>query len=179
MIKGIRNLKIRLKLYILIGVALLGMFIIGGVSFSLMGQMNEMASDISTSWLPSIDTARGLEATLSNVRMNELGYLTAISDDVEESSLQYLQKEKGDMDTLLASYGALIDDEERDFYNNAMNFWTQYSEADEKIIALAKQGSREEARAILEGECVDLYNSLNGVFQDIITYNTEGDLKHD
>lgn len=174
MIKCLKNLKIRLKLYILLGIALLGMFIIGGMSFYLMGEMNEMTSDISTSWLPSIDIARDLSNTLSNIRLNELGYLTAISDDVAESSMQYLQSEKEDMNTLLASYGELIDEEERDFYNNSMNLWTQYDEADEKMMALAKEGSIEEARAILEGECVDIYNSLNSAFNEIITYNKEG-----
>ena len=165
MINYIQNLKIRLKLYILIGVALLGMFIIGGMSFFLMGRINEMTSDISTSWLPSINTARNLTTTISNIRLNELGYLTAISDDVEASSLQYLQKEKEEMDTLLATYGGLIDEEERDFYNNAKSLWNQYNEADEKMMALAKQGRLEEARSILEGECVELYNSLNSAFE--------------
>ena len=174
MIKYIQNLKIRLKLYILIGVALIGMFIIGGMSFYLMGRMNDMTNDIAASWLPSIDTARELAATLSNIRLNELGYLTAISDDVEASSLQYLQKEKEDMDTLLAAYGGLIDEEERNFYNNANNLWIQYNKADEEMIALAQQGHTEEARAILEGECVEIYNSLNSAFDDIITYNKEG-----
>lgn len=174
MIHIIRNLKIRLKLYTLIGVALIGMFIIGGMSFNLMGQMNEMTIDISTSWLPSIDTARDMSATISNIRLNELGYLTAITDDVEASSLQYLQKEKEDMAVLLATYGRLIDEEERAFYDKAMNLWNQYNEADEEMMALAGQGRTEEARSILEGECVELYNSLNSAFNDIITYNTEG-----
>lgn len=174
MISIIRNLKIRLKLYILIGVALAGMLMIGGMSFNLMGQMNEMTLDISTSWLPSIDTARNMSTAISNIRLNELGYLTAVSADVKTSSLQYLQKEKEDMDTLLATYGEMIDEEERAFYDNAMNLWSQYNEADEEMMALAGQGLIEEARAILEGECVELYNSLNSSFDDIITYNSEG-----
>ena len=174
MIRGIKNLKIRLKLYILIGVALLGMLIISGMSYFLMGQLNEMTSDIATSWLPSVDTARELSATISNVRLNELGYLTAVSDDVEESSLRYLQSEKANMNALLATYGELIDEEESGFYNNAMALWTRYNEADEKMMTLAKQGRVEDARAILEGECVDLYNSLNSAFNDIIDYNTKG-----
>ncbi len=174
MINYIRNLKIRLKLYILIGVALAGMLIIGGMSFYLMGRMNDMTNDISTSWLPSVDTARDLTATLSNIRLNELGYLTAISDEVEESSLRYLESEKQEMETLLAAYKGLIDEEEQNFYNNANNLWTQYNEADEEMMALAKQGRTEDARAILEGECVGLYDSLNSAFNDIITYNTEG-----
>lgn len=174
MIHYIQNLKIRLKLYILIGVALMGMLIIGAMSFSLMGRMNEMTSDISTSWLPSINTARDLATTISNIRLNELGYLTAISDEVEASSLQYLEKEKEEMDTLLATYGGLIDEEERGFYDNAMNLWTQYKKADEEMMALAGQGRPDEARAVLEGECVGIYNSLNNAFNDIIVYNTEG-----
>ncbi len=174
MINYIRNLKIRLKLYILIGVALAGMLIIGGMSFYLMSRMNDMTNDISTSWLPSVDTARDLTATLSNIRLNELGYLTAISDEVEESSLRYLESEKQEMETLLAAYKGLIDEEEQNFYNNANNLWTQYNEADEEMMALAKQGRTEDARAILEGECVGLYDSLNSAFNDIITYNTEG-----
>ena len=174
MINCIRNLKIRLKLYILVGVALLGMLIISGMSFLLMGQMNEMTDDIATSWLPSVDLARDLSTTISNIRLNELGYLTAISDDVEEFSLQYLESEKADMSALLSAYGALIDEDETAFYNSALNFWTQYNAADEKMIALAKQGRIAEARAILDGECVGLYNSLNSAFNDIIVYNTEG-----
>lgn len=150
------------------------MFMIGGMSFNLMGQMNEMTVDISTSWLPSVDTAREMSATISNIRLNELGYLTAVSADIETASFQYLQKEKEDMAALLAAYGELIDEEERAYYDNAMNFWTQYNEADEKMMTLARQGRTEEARAILEGECVDLYNSLNSSFNDIIAYNTEG-----
>ena len=70
------------------------------------------------------------------------------------------------METLLATYGELIDEEEKSFYDNAMNFWTQYKQTDEEMMALAKQGRLDEARAILEGECVELYNSLNGAFQD-------------
>ena len=174
MINCIKNLRIRFKLYVLIGVALTGMLVIGGMSFSLMGRMNDMTSDISTSWLPSINTARELTATLSNIRLNELGYLTAISEDVEASSLQYLQSEKENMNTLLATYGGLIDEEERTFYENAKNLWDQYDEADERMMGLAKQGRSEEARAILEGECVELYNALNSAFNDIIVYNTEG-----
>lgn len=174
MINYIRNLRIRLKLYILIGVALIGMLIIGGMSFFQMGRLNDMTSDISKSWLPSIDTARNMSNTLSNIRLNELGYLTAISDEVEESSLQYLQKEKEEMNGLLAAYEGLIDAEEKDFYDTAMNLWSQYNEADEDMIALAKEGRDKEARSILEGKCVELYNSLNNAFNDIITYNTEG-----
>ncbi|MDE7011350.1 MAG: MCP four helix bundle domain-containing protein, partial [Oscillospiraceae bacterium] len=174
MIHYIKNLKIRLKLYILIGVALLGMLIISGMSFFLMGRMNDMTSDIATSWLPSVDVARELSATVSNIRLNELEYLTADSDNKKEISLQYLQDGNDTMDTLLTAYGDMIDEEERNFYDNANNLWTQYQAAQEEMMAFAKQGRSESARAILDGECEALFNSLNSAFDDIIDYNTKG-----
>ena len=174
MIHYLKNLKIRLKLYILIGVALLGMLIISGMSFFLMGRMNDMTSDIATSWLPSVDVARELSTTISNIRLNELEYLTADSDNKKESSLQYLQDGNETMDVLLAAYGDMIDEEERNFYDNANNLWTQYQAAEEEMMAFAKQGRSESARAILDGECEALFNSLNSAFDDIIAYNTKG-----
>ncbi|MCI8833845.1 MAG: methyl-accepting chemotaxis protein [Ruminococcus sp.] len=174
MIKQIRNLKISLKLYILVGVALIGMLVIGGISFILMGRLNEKTSDISTSWLPSVDTARDMTATISNIRLNELGYLTAVSDEIAKSSLQYVEKEKGDMEELLATYEGLIDKEERGFYDTAREVWTQYSQADDQLMELAKQGRIEEARSILDGECAELYNSLNMAFDEIVAYNEQG-----
>lgn len=174
MIHYIKNLKIRLKLYILIGVALLGMLIISGMSFFLMGRMNDMTSDIATSWLPSVDVARELSTTISNIRLNELAYLTADSDNEEDASLQSLQDGIETMDALLAAYGDMIDEEERNFYDNANNLWTQYQAAEEEMMAFAKQGRSESARAILDGECEALFNSLNSAFGDIIAYNTKG-----
>ncbi|NBI10422.1 HAMP domain-containing protein [Colidextribacter sp. OB.20] len=174
MIHCIKNLKIRLKLYILIGVALLGMLIISGMSFFLMGRMNDVTSDIATSWLPSVDAARELSTTISNVRLNELEYITAGSDSEEETSLRFLQNEIERMDALLAAYGDMIDEEERNFYNNASNLWTQYQAAEEEMMAFAEQGRPESARAILDGECAALFSSLNSAFDDIIAYNTKG-----
>ena len=173
----IKNLKISLKLYILVGVALIGMLIIGGISFFLMGRLNSKSDNISTGWLPRIDTARDMTGTLSNIRLNELRYLTALSDKVTETSLQYVEKEKGEMDSLFAKYEELITGEEKALYDTAFEYWTKYSEADDRLMTLATQGDIDGARAILEGECVDLYISLNGALDDIINYTEDGSQK--
>ena len=174
MTNGIRNLKISFKLYILVGVALIGMLIIGGMSFFLMNRMNDKTSDITASWLPSVDVAREMDTTISNVRLNELAYLTAGSEEMAEMSLTYVQKEEEDMDALLEKYGSLIDTEEQELYNNLKNLWTQYSQDNDKIMELAGQGKIKEARALLDGECVEIYGAMQSAIEDIITYNSEG-----
>ena len=174
MTNGIRNLKISFKLYILVGVALIGMLIIGGMSFFLMNRMNDKTSDITASWLPSVDVAREMDTTISNVRLNELAYLTAGSEEMAEMSLTYVQKEGEDMDALLEKYGSLLDSEEQELYNNLKNLWTQYSQDNDKIMELAGQGKIKEARALLDGECVEIYGAMQSAIEDIITYNSEG-----
>ncbi len=104
----IKNLKISFKLYILVGVALIGMLIIGGISFFLMGRLNDMTNDISNSWLPSINTARDMETTISNIRLNELRVLTALTDETADKSLQYIEQEKSNMNDLLTKYESQI-----------------------------------------------------------------------
>ena len=92
----------------------------------------------------------------------------------EESSLQYLESEKKEMNNLLAKYGGLIDPEETPYYDAAQKAWSEYAKADEELLALAKQGRIEQARSLLDGECVGLYNAVTGALADIIAYNTEG-----
>lgn len=174
MINRIQNMKISRKLYFLLGIALAGMLIIGGLSFNLMGKLNEKTSDISTSWLPSVDTARNMTARLSAIRLEELNYLVAGSEDAKKSSLEALEQEKNQMNTLLATYRELIDEEEKSFYDTAADIWTQYQQADSQFLALAKDGRTTEARALLDGECARLYNSLDTAFDQIVTYNLNG-----
>ncbi len=174
MVRKIQNLKIRFKFYVLVGVALAGMLLIGGMSLFLLGLMNDKVTDITTSWLPSVDMGRHMTATLSNVRLNELRYLTALTDEVAESSLPYIEQEKAEMNALFAEYAELTDEDEYVFYETAMEIWTKYSQADARLIELAQAGRTQEARSIFEGECVELYVDLNGALDEIVDYNLDG-----
>lgn len=175
MLKQIQNMKIRAKLYLLSGLALAGMLIIGSLSFILMNTLNNATAQMSNYWLPGVSAAKDMGRALSNIRLNELGYLTAISKEGETFSLQYLEKEKSDMDTLLSDYTQYIaSDEEQILYTTVKENWENYKRRDGEIIALAKEGNVEQARAILEGECIELYNSVNESLNGLITYNTDG-----
>lgn len=174
MITRIRNMKIGLKLYILLGIALAGMLVIGGLSFNLMGKLNEKTTDISTSWLPSVDTARNMTATLTDIRLHELGCITATNEEAGAASHAALENGKSQMDTLLAKYGELTDEDEQQLYQTASQTWSQYRQASDRMVALAQEGATAEAYGLLDGECTTLYNTLNTAFTDIINYNLKG-----
>lgn len=175
MVNSIRNLKIRFKLYLLIGIALIGMFMIGGISFFLMGRLNQGNTEITGNWLPSVDLAREMDTTMSNIRLNELGYLASISQDGESASQQYLEKEISDMNQLFDAYSEVVaSEEEQRLLDTVKEYWNQYSQRDSELMDIAKGGDKTKARTILEGECSQLYNSVSGAVNELITYNTEG-----
>ncbi len=175
MVNSIRNLKIRFKLYLLIGIALIGMFMIGGISFFLMGRLNRGNTEITENWLPSVDLAREMDTTMSNIRLNELGYLASISQDGESASQQYLEKEISDMNQLFDAYSEVVaSEEEQRLFDTVKEYWNQYSQRDSELMDIAKGGDKTKARTILEGECSQLYNSVSGAVNELITYNTEG-----
>ena len=76
----IKNLKIRAKLYVLVGVALIGMLALGGVSFMLMGSLNGQTNIIAQKWMPSNTLADQMNTTVSNLRLYEVRYVTADGD---------------------------------------------------------------------------------------------------
>lgn len=174
MISYIQNLKICRKLQILVGVALTGMLIIGASSFYLLGRMNGNTGNITTRWLPGLDTARQMNTVLSDIRLNELSYVTASDESQARQSLENVQKKKSELDALLTGYGEITDAGQRKFYDNSKELWSQYSKVDEKIEGLVRQGKAEEARDVLDGECEEIYTALSNSFGDIITYNAEG-----
>ena len=67
----IKNLKINLKLYLLAGIAILGMFLVGFISIALMGTLNHSALIIADKWMPSLYLSGEMETTLTAVRLNE------------------------------------------------------------------------------------------------------------
>ena len=88
----IRNLKIRGKLYILIGLALAGLLALESLSLLQMKNLNGVTNDITENWLFGLSTARSMSTTLSNVRLNETMILTTESREDLLASKEYLEK---------------------------------------------------------------------------------------
>ena len=111
--KTIKNIKISWKLYILIGFSLFGLLIMESMSLFQMRNLNNATHDIVENWLPGLSTARSMNTTISNIRLNETVIFTANTDEDVSANIGYLQKEINEMETLLTSYEKIIISEEK------------------------------------------------------------------
>ena len=75
--KTIKNLKIPQKLYVLIGIAVFGLLSVQSMSLFQMRNLNNVNHTIVENWLPSLSTARNMNTTMSNIRLNETVISTA------------------------------------------------------------------------------------------------------
>lgn len=171
----IRNLKIRGKLYILIGIALAGLLALESLSLLQMKNLNGVTNDITENWLFGLSTARSMSTTLSNVRLNETMILTTESREDLLASKEYLEKEKNSMDAFLESYKkAIVDEKAKKIFNELALCWDEYKEFDATIIKMEAEGNWEEALEKLNNEGAKLYNNINDVISNLIEYNMNG-----
>ena len=173
--KMLKNLKIRQKLYILIGIALFGLLITESMSLFQMKNLNNVTNTIVENWMPSLSTARDMDTTISNIRLNETVVLTAAAGEDVSANLGYLQKESDTMEALLASYkSTLITEKDEELLNTLTACWESYKELDSKMLDLYENGNSKTALEYLNNEGAKLYNAVNAALGDMIDYNIEG-----
>ena len=169
----IKNLKINLKLYLLAGIAILGMFLVGFISIALMGTLNHSALIIADKWMPSLYLSGEMETTLTAVRLNEQVLVMASTPEVERSNSEELAQNLSAMDSNIKAYGGYVSTTEgRGLYQTLQNAWSEYQKMDSELTGMIQQGNHEDAAVLLEGEGLTKYNAMINALSALADFNT-------
>lgn len=173
--KFIKNLRIRKKLYILIGIALLGLFTMETMSLFQMKNMNNVTHTIVESWMPNLSNARDMDTTMSNIRLNETVVLTADAKADVSANHDYLQKEISEMEELLAAYKSNAKTQkDEELLNTLTTCWESYKAMNTQIVSLSEEGDSKAALEYLNNEGAELYNAVSAALSEMVDYNMEG-----
>ncbi|MCI8948997.1 MAG: HAMP domain-containing protein [Lachnospiraceae bacterium] len=173
----IKNLNIGKKLYVLVGIALIGMFAIGLLSIKLMGTLNGETLIIAEKWMPSLNLAEGMNTTLSNIRLDELAYVTNADPAKASSNASAVTEEVNKMDSSVASYGSYVTTTEgKRLYENLQSAWSTYKQQiDSQVMSLMKNNQQREALDLLESnDGINLYNAITAALTDLAAFNSNG-----
>ncbi|NBJ80729.1 methyl-accepting chemotaxis protein [bacterium 1XD42-94] len=175
MMNWIRNLKIGKKLYLLVGIALAGMCALGLMSFVLMGRLSSATVQIAEKWMPSLSLAKEMNTMLANIRLNELAYLTATTDELSKSSADYVASEVSLLNSSVTEYGGYVSTTEgRSLYESVQSAWADYKQFDSQIVSLISSGKAQQALDLMNGDGVGLYNNLSEALTDLTDFNQRG-----
>lgn len=175
MIKSIKNLKISLKLYLLVGVALAGMCLLTFMSIVLMGNISNTTKQIAEEWLPSFSISEGMNTAISNVRLNELEYVTAATPEIARTSAESITQEVNRMDSLISSYSShTMNNEGRELYTALQSAWSNYKQFDSQVVSLVQNNQNEQAQLLLDGDGVNFYHAVQTTLKGLNEFNISG-----
>lgn len=154
----IKNMKIGKKLYTLVGVALVGMFLIGLLSIKLMGNLNGETKIIAEKWLPSLYLAQGMDTQLAQIRLNEVASVTAQTAEQRATNVNKVTQAIDKLDASMTSYSTYLSTTEgRKLYEALQTAWANYKQqVDTPVMTMVRDGQQMEALTLLDGEGLSL-----------------------
>ena len=170
----IKNMKIGKKLYVLVGEAIIGLFILGMMSIWLMGNLNSQTRLIAENLLPSYVFSSDMNTALANIRIAKL--YTVYSETVEEAQTKSAEI-SSEMDTLqewLTDYGTyIITEEDRNLYQTVQTALANYKDLDSRVMNLVKSGDLAGAKALqLGSENNAAFTALSAALDNLSDYNS-------
>ncbi|MGV8823259.1 methyl-accepting chemotaxis protein [Methylibium petroleiphilum] len=173
--KALNDLPIKLKLSAAFGLLLALMLALAGFSLLQMSTMHHSTEEISGNWLPSVEVINKLNTNTSDFRIAQMEHVLntdpAAMDRIESAQKAVLE----DLERNRAVYLPLIsDDGERRLYDTFSTYWSRYLALNVQVLAHSRANENQQAKALLEGEALKLFDSASQVLDKLSDMNHEG-----
>lgn len=169
-----RNLKIGMKLVVAIGTVVLMTIGLGAFAMVQLSKVNDVTTEITSRWLPSVESLGKMTAGINLVRRVGLVHITTREKEdlavFEKQNEEALAKLRGDS----AEYQKFItSDEERRLFEKFDTAWGRYLELHHRVLALSRDMKKDEALA-LNTEAKKIFDETMAGLQEDIDLNSKG-----
>ncbi len=150
-----KNMSIRSKVLSAFIVVLLLADGLGVFALQRLGAVNDAASELRDTWLPSLRVVGQIAMYSERIRANQNTYLMQTSDKARENSLKILQATLDLRDKAWNEYQPLITPgEERQLTDIMGSSWQEYQAKWNQVVDLAKQGQTDKIAPIYSVDMV-------------------------
>lgn len=170
-----RNIEIKSKLFLLACFMLAGMIVLGVVSLSFMGKINEGTTDISETWMPSVIASEELNTLTSDFRREEYKHIVAQDEETMQSAETKMENAGNQINETFSRYlSTLVTDEtDRKLIQDAQNAWNEYLQNHDQLILLSRDNKTDEAMEIVLGT-ISLYDNVSNLLLEVVQLNKDG-----
>lgn len=174
-IKSIRNFKIKTKLILLGAISIAGLAIIGAESVYTARQINQVSTDISQGWLPSVIIAEELNSGTSDYRLLEINHVIAGDQADKAAAEKELLKKRREIEDKFKEYHAYITDaKDRQMMEAAQALWNQYLTCSDELLAMSRANKTSEAQALIQDQSQQLFDQATELFLKVVDFNKQG-----
>lgn len=170
-----RNIEIKSKLFLLACFMLAGMIVLGVVSLSFMGKINEGTTDISESWMPSVIASEELNTLTSDFRREEYKHIVAQDEETMQSAETKMENAGKQINETFSMYLSTLitSEEDRKLIQDAQNAWNEYLQNHDQLILLSRDNKTDEAMEIVLGT-ISLYDNVSNLLLEVVQLNKDG-----
>ncbi|UVS99896.1 methyl-accepting chemotaxis protein [Burkholderia glumae] len=149
---------------------------VGGFALIQASRIHDNTTDISTNWLPSVQTLGDVRAYANTVRRASMARVLALTDTDRHL---YWEKHEAAANSLNASMkkydGYISSPEEGELYRRIKSAWNNYSAADAHLNSLLESTDNfDAARSLAAGDSTRLYSAFNEALAQDIQLNARG-----
>lgn len=153
------NLSTITKLTVSFGVCLLLMVTMGWFAINRLGQISAVSHTIVSDALPSSIALGYFSHKMQQLRTHQYRHVMAAGKptllrDLEQEMSEFESAIKERMDAYEATIAA---EEEREYFAQLKQGWNRYLQLHNNLVELNRQGKREQAEALLNGEMTKVY----------------------
>ncbi len=173
--KAFYNLKLASKLLVSFVAVLALTAFLGIFAVVQMAKVNRMSTEISTNWMPSAQALLDLKALAARYRSVEMQHILSSTAEDMARYEKSMTSVWDSMRTARERYEQLISaPAEKAIYQKVVQLTGQYAQEHEKLVALSRSESNEEAVALLRGDSLRVSTELNAAIDQLVTINVEG-----
>jgi methyl-accepting chemotaxis protein len=170
-----QNLRIASKLFVIfLGLLAITAFL-GLFSLGQMAEVRSASQQISTNWLPSVETLAGLKERTSDFRLKQLDHIL-VSSPERMAAIEKIQEENAaQIRALMTRYETLmVSDHDRALYADFKRGWEDYVAQNPKLLQLSRQNQDEAAIALALGALLQDFDACTAKLATLVSINRKG-----
>ena len=170
-----KNLRIGVKLSIVMGILLLIMLAMGLLAINRLSVVNDQSTIIATNWLPSVDITDKLNMNTSDLRIAQGTHIMSTSDEEMAKAEAEIEAQNKTIAENRKIYEPLLSSaEEKALYDKFSQQWDEYLQKSQKVIELSRQNKNDEAAALFKGEARQHFDDASVTLAALAKLNKDG-----
>jgi len=169
-----KSIKISTRILGTFGVLVLLLVVVVAMALLQLRSMRSSAETITGNALPSVEVINTLNTDLARTRLLELrhvnndepGYMAQV-----EAQFEQLQKHLAEAKKLYEPL--IVTAEERELYAQFLRERERYVELNKQLFEISRRGDKEQAKQLLGGESLKLYDLSSATLQKLIKFNSD------
>lgn len=170
-----KNMKIRVKILIIVAISAISLMALGFISIAYMNSINQGSTDISKSWMPSVITAEELNTLTSDYRIQEYKHILSTDSAVMASVETKMDEIRTSIDQYFTEYESLItNNTDKALLESAKAQWSEYLKLSSQMLTYSRENQTLQANEALQGESATLFEDTSAIFLELVEFNKAG-----